>query len=99
MKQDFISNMKHSCLMCHTYRGTQRKTDYRAVVEKSLAALKERYEKEYDVLRARDAPMARIATVKNNRRLCMDALDACRACDKGVDLVNRIAKDFAPLGD
>lgn len=90
-----IGQVKRGCLMCHTYRGSVRPAqDHREVVLAALEKMKGISEADYGWLRSQDAEQRFIDNALKNKRICADALDACRTCNKQMDLVNRMVNSI-----
>ncbi|MBN1940783.1 MAG: hypothetical protein JW772_01220 [Candidatus Diapherotrites archaeon] len=80
---------KRNCLFCYG-RARLRDTE----TEKNIALgkveeMRELFEGKYNSLRKADASTEAIQRALENKRICMDAVDTCKNCDKRVDRLNR----------
>ncbi|MDD5163260.1 MAG: hypothetical protein PHD95_03570 [Candidatus ainarchaeum sp.] len=84
-----LKNAKRNCLLCYG-RARLRPTDNeRNLALKSAESMYSMFGERYNELRRQDYPVESIRTSQEYKRICLDALDACKTCDKSVDYINR----------
>jgi len=84
-----IEAARKNCVMCMG-RSRLRNTDKeKQAALDAVKELKHLFEKQYNHLRKVDADSGSIQKALQNKRKCMDAIDACNGCDKQVDRINR----------
>jgi hypothetical protein len=84
-----VSQVKRNCTFCKARSRLRPKEEEREKVKAGLQNLVAFYNEQYNDLRRKDAPVSRINAAIENKRLCMDLLEECNACDKEIDRVNR----------
>jgi predicted ATPase len=87
--EKLLKNAKRNCLLCYG-RARLRPTDAeKNTALKAAEAMYSMFGNRYNELRRLDYPVESIRTSQEYKRICLDALDACKACDKSVDYINR----------
>lgn len=91
-----IGEAKRNCLMCFTYRGFQgeRSEKHREDAAYAMQTLYTIYEQEQNTLRRKDAALPEIKKAERNKRICLDAKEACGLCKKDMDRINRMASNI-----
>ena len=87
--KELIKSAKRNCLFCMGRSrlrdtGQERKLAYSAVER-----LYKHYIDLFNYLRKEDASLEEINKTKENKYVCLDAMDLCKKCDKSVDQINR----------
>ncbi|HLD58998.1 MAG TPA: hypothetical protein VI977_05205 [archaeon] len=84
-----LRDAKRNCLLCYG-RARLRSTDNeRTIAFKAAETMYRLFEERYNALRRSDAPTESLQKALEFKRLCLDAMDSCKACDKTVDYINR----------
>ncbi len=78
----FFDSAKRSCMLCHTYRNLKPSVDQKEMALTSTQRAYDALRVAFDELRAEDAEIDKLNRVKAAKVLCLDAMDACNACDK-----------------
>ena len=93
--EKIVKDMKKNCLLCVSYKGfrPEKSDGAMQVVRANLETLVDYYNLKYDEFRSHDASADKILKTKDNKILCLDALQTCRGCNKEFDKVNRIFRD------
>jgi len=87
--EKLLKDAKRNCVFCYG-RARLRNTDAeKNQAQNSVKKMQKLYEDNYTSLRKEDAPADWIQKSLDNKRVCMDAIDACNKCDKTVDTLNR----------
>jgi hypothetical protein len=89
-----MKDAKRNCLFCYG-RSRLRNTDNER--DTAMAKIKEMYrlfDDYYNEARRKDAAVQYIKKALENKRLCLDAVDACRGCDRTIDHINRQVMKF-----
>ncbi len=84
-----IAFVKRHCMLC---KGRSRLRPVEAETTKvrsSLENMIDFFNDQFNDLRKADAETFEINQAIANKRLCMDLLEECQACDKEIDRVNR----------
>jgi len=91
-----ISAAKKNCLMCFSYKGFQgeRSERNREDALYAMQALYTVFEQEQNTLRRKDAALPEIRKAERNKRICLDAKEACELCKKDMDRINRMASSI-----
>lgn len=84
-----VSFIKRNCSLCKARSRLRPAETERSNVRTGLNNLVEFFQSQFNSLRRSDAPAGKINTAIENKRLCMDLLEECQACDKEIDRVNR----------
>jgi hypothetical protein len=84
-----VSFIKRNCSLCKARSRLRPAEGERKQVRTGLENLIGFFQNQFNALRREDAPTGKISNAIGNKRLCMDLLEECGACDKEVDLVNR----------
>jgi len=85
-----IATVKRNCILCNAHREFNSKRGEREKVLSLVEKLRDLYEEEYNSLRAENADTDPIKKANAKRRHCMDAMDKCKRCDRGIDNINRL---------
>ena len=88
-RQDEVRRIKRNCLLCCTRKDLDPRGRERKIVLESLEGLKKTYNELYDSNRKENLSAEEITGALDNKRVCMDALDLCRKCDKDFEKVSR----------
>jgi len=83
------SFVKRNCTLCKARSRLRPKEEERESVKRGLENMVDFFQQQYNALRKGDGPGGEIGSAIENKRLCMDLLEACDSCDKEIDLVNR----------
>ncbi len=95
LERRLVKSIKRSCLLCHARRAFHRsKNPEKEIVQASLSALAEIYENKFNALRRKNSTPEKIQAALANKRLVLDAIDTCRACDMQVDRGNRAMSEL-----
>ena len=87
--EKLVREAKRNCLMCYG-RARLRPTDNEK--NNALSSAQKMYSlfgDRYNELRKEDGSVEAIRISQEYKRICLDAVDACKACDKSVDCINR----------
>lgn len=68
--------------MCHTYRNLSPKEDYQSMAQDSTKNACNELRRIINELRQNDAPTEQIDKAREIKALCLDAIDACKSCNK-----------------
>lgn len=93
-EQQLIDAAKKNCTLCMG-RSRLRPTDKEK--QAALAAVRElklHYEQQFNSFRKQDSDATSIQNALQNKRKCLDAIDACNSCDKQVDRIARMVKEL-----
>lgn len=84
-----IAFVRRNCSLCKGRSRLRPVETERKNVQDGLKNLVEFFNDQFNHLRKEDAEALDISNAIENKRLCMDLLEECQACDKEVDIVNR----------
>jgi len=84
-----IAFVKRNCMLCKGRSRLRPIEQEQGNVQTGLKNMVEFYQDEFNHSRREDAPAERINDAIENKRLCMDLIEECNACDKEIDRVNR----------
>lgn len=85
-----IKEARRNCNYCAAKQGLLNDGRER---QRAFNAIKELYKfhvDRFDFFRKTDVDSAEIERTKQNKTLCLDAIDACKSCDRETDRINRI---------
>ncbi len=85
-----IATVKRNCLLCNAHRNFDSQRGEREKVLSLLEKLRDLYEEEYNLLRAKNADAELIRKANTKRRCCINAIEKCTHCDREIDIVNRL---------
>jgi hypothetical protein len=86
---DRVAFAKRNCVLCKGRSRLRPVETERKNAQDGLKSLVESFNAQFNQLRHEDAETQAINNAIENKRLCMDILEQCQACDKEVDIVNR----------
>ena len=84
-----IAFLKKNCNLCKGRSRLRSSEPERLTAKKCLENMVDFYRDQFNGLRREDAEIVDINNAMDNKRLCMDLLEECEACDKEIDRVNR----------
>jgi len=84
-----IAFARRNCSLCKGRSRLRPVETEKKNVQDGLKNLVEFFNDQFNHLRKEDADVVDISNAIENKRLCMDLLEECQACDKEVDIVNR----------
>ena len=84
-----IRRIKRNCLLCVARKELDLREPERKIVLNGLSDLKKEYNIMYGEFRGENRSAEEIQAALHNKRMCMDALDLCQACNKDFEKVSR----------
>jgi len=86
---DEVRRIKRNCLLCVARKELDLREPERKIVLNGLQKLKDEYNEMYSEFRGENRSAEEIQAALYNKRVCMDALDLCNACNKDFEKVSR----------
>ena len=80
---------RRNCLLCSSRRKLRLTEKERENARASLENLYRFLLRQFDELRKTDVSVEEVTEISRRRRVCLDLLDECNACDKEIDHINR----------
>ncbi|MEI7961800.1 MAG: hypothetical protein WCI04_05705 [archaeon] len=90
----FFESSKRNCMLCHTYRNLQPSSDHKEMAITTTKRAYEALKEAFEVLRTENAVIENLEKVRAAKVLCLDAIDACGACDKQRPRIREILIDI-----
>jgi len=84
-----IAFVKRNCIMCKGRSRLRPVDEEIAKTRNGLKNLVDFFQEQFNDLRRKDADAVAINNALENKRTCMDLIEECYSCDKGIDRVNR----------
>ncbi|MDD5148414.1 MAG: hypothetical protein PHH08_03030 [Candidatus ainarchaeum sp.] len=87
--EKLLKEAKRNCLLCYgraRLRPTEKERD---IALRNALAMYSLFGEHFNQLRRQDASVEAIRTSQEYKRVCLDAADACKSCEKDVDSINR----------
>lgn len=86
--ENLLTKTKRACRMCRTYKRTSFDRGEKDKAISGLNELIQLFEKQFSELRKDESVSGEIAQdALENKRLCMDLLDECAACEKETERI------------
>jgi len=87
--RQWIAEAKRKCIMCNGRRKLRPTDTERNKAFELVEKLYNYFLFEFNELRRTDAPIEAINLSRENKGICLNAMDSCNKCDKEIDRINR----------
>ncbi len=77
-----FATAKRNCYLCHSYRRFRETEPQQQMARVCTRRAYDLLRVAFEELRAKEAPIEQLETVRAAKVLSLDALDACEECDK-----------------
>ncbi len=90
-----LETAKRACSRCNAHRTFRPSDEDREIAYKSCRRAHELLNTEFDEMRRRDETTnEQLKTLKEAKKICLDAADACKTCNKEQPLVRQMLIDL-----
>jgi hypothetical protein len=90
----YFDSAKRNCMLCHSYRNLKPSAEQKEMAQTSTRRAYDALREAFEIMRVNDSPIDKLDKIRAAKVLCLDAIDACEACDKQRPRIKEILIDI-----